>query len=157
MDALTGLCSAGSHLCTLGESFVQSDKREIKVGNRTCAIVLGVALILWIHGFAGSVCKPAVGGCRESILLISAVTMSSFGQAWVRYLLLDPSLAFRLRIRATDQIELNGVSLATKVIFAYLQVGQSQTLKGACQVWGCNVTVEVLRLEDGKLLTSLKG
>jgi hypothetical protein len=29
------------------------------------------------------------------------------GQAWLRYLLLEPSLSFRLRIRATDKIERN--------------------------------------------------
>jgi hypothetical protein len=75
------------------------------------------------------------------------------GQAWVRYLLLEPSLAFRLRIRATDKIDRDGTALATKVIFAHLQVGQSQRLTGACRVWGCRVTVEALRLEDGKLLT----
>ena len=75
------------------------------------------------------------------------------GQAWVRDLLLDPSLAFRLRIRATDKVERHGVALATKVIFAHLPAGQSQRLTGACQVWGCRVTVEALRLEDGKLLT----
>ena len=75
------------------------------------------------------------------------------GQAWVRYLLLDPSLAFRLRLRATDKVERNGVAFATKVLFAHLQIGQSQKLKSACQVWGCNVTVEALRLEDGTLLT----
>ncbi|MEO0377780.1 MAG: IS4 family transposase [Cyanobacteria bacterium P01_A01_bin.17] len=75
------------------------------------------------------------------------------GQAWVRYLLLEPSLAFRLRIRATDKVERHGVSFATKVIVAHLPTGQSQRLTGACQVWGCRVTVEALRLEDGKLLT----
>ena len=74
------------------------------------------------------------------------------GQAWLRYLLLEPSMAFRLRIRATDKIEHNGLLLASKVVFAHLQIGQSQTLRGSCRVWGYSVAVEALRLEDGQLL-----
>jgi Transposase DDE domain len=74
------------------------------------------------------------------------------GQAWLRYLLLEPSMPFRLRIRATDKIEHKGRLLASTVVFAHLKVGQSQPLKGACRVWGYPVTVEALRLEDGKLL-----
>lgn len=42
---------------------------------------------------------------------------------------------------------------AAKVLFAHLQPGQSQILKGDCTVWGCAVVVEALRLEGGKLLT----
>lgn len=74
------------------------------------------------------------------------------GQAWLRYLLLEPSMPFRLRIRATDKIERNGTLFASKVVFAHLQVGQSQTLSGRCRVWGYPVVVEALRLEDGSLL-----
>lgn len=61
-------------------------------------------------------------------------------------------MPFRLRIRATDKIERNGANLASKVVFAHLQVGQSQKLSGRCQVWGYPVAVEALRLEDGSLL-----
>jgi len=74
------------------------------------------------------------------------------GQAWLRYLLLEPSMHFRLRIRATDKIERNGTLLAAKVVFAHLQVGQSQRLSGSCRVWGYPVAVEALRLDDGSLL-----
>ena len=74
------------------------------------------------------------------------------GQAWVRYLLLDPMLAFCLRIRATDKIERNGKTLAAKVIFAHLAVGESQRLQGHCRVWGYPVSVEALRLPDHSLL-----
>lgn len=74
------------------------------------------------------------------------------GQAWVRYLLLEPSLAFRLRIRSSDQIEHDGKLLRTRVVFAHLQPGQSQRLSGTCRVWGYPVAVEALRLEDGELL-----
>jgi hypothetical protein len=74
------------------------------------------------------------------------------GQAWVRYLLLEPSLSFRLRIRATDKIERGGKALSAKVVFAHLAIGESQRLKGDCWVWGNRVSVEALRLEDGDLL-----
>jgi len=74
------------------------------------------------------------------------------GQAWVRYLLLEPALAFRLRIRGSDQIEHDGKVLADQVVFAHLQVGQSQRLTGTCWVWGYLVAVEALRLDDGELL-----
>ncbi|ABW32386.1 IS4-like element ISAcma48 family transposase [Acaryochloris marina] len=74
------------------------------------------------------------------------------GQLWVRYLRLAPLLPFRLRIRATDKIERQGKALQTKVVFAHLQVGQRQRLKGDCRVWGQPVAVEGLRLEDGALL-----
>jgi hypothetical protein len=74
------------------------------------------------------------------------------GQAWVRYLLLEPLLPFRLRIRASDKIERHGKALNAKVVFAHLNVGQSQRLKGACRVWGQPVAVEGLRLDNGELL-----
>jgi hypothetical protein len=74
------------------------------------------------------------------------------GQAWVRYLLLEPTLAFRLRMRCSDQIEHDGKVLAARVIFAHLQIGQSQRLSGTCRVWGYPVAVEALRLDDGELL-----
>jgi hypothetical protein len=74
------------------------------------------------------------------------------GQAWVRYLLLEPLLAFCLRIRATDKIEHNGKVLAAKVLFAHLAIGESQRLQGLCRVWGYSVSVEALRLPDNSLL-----
>jgi hypothetical protein len=61
-------------------------------------------------------------------------------------------MAFRLRIRATDRIERNGVLFASKVVIAHLQVGQSQKLSGSCRIWDYPVAVEAFRLEDGKLL-----
>jgi hypothetical protein len=70
----------------------------------------------------------------------------------VRYLLLEPALAFRLRIRSSDPIEHDGKLLAARVIFAHLLPGQSQRLTGTYRVWGYPVAVEALRLEDGELL-----
>ncbi|MEM9505668.1 MAG: IS4 family transposase, partial [Cyanobacteria bacterium P01_E01_bin.43] len=58
------------------------------------------------------------------------------GASWLRYLLLEPAIPFRLRIRASDKIERSGTALAAKVVFAHLSVGTSQRLQGPCQVWG---------------------
>lgn len=77
------------------------------------------------------------------------------GQAWLRHLLLEPSLSLRLRIRATDKIERNGKALSAKVVFAHLAIGESQQLPGDCRVWGNRVSLEALRLEDGDLLIVL--
>jgi hypothetical protein len=56
------------------------------------------------------------------------------GQAWLRYLLLEPMLAFCLRIGATDKIEYNGKRLTAKVIFAHLAIAESQRLQGSCLI-----------------------
>lgn len=74
------------------------------------------------------------------------------GQAWVRYLLLEPSMPFRLRIRVTDRLERNGRCFKAKVLFAHLMPGQSQRLNGVCRVWGCPVYVEAVRLDNRELL-----
>jgi hypothetical protein len=74
------------------------------------------------------------------------------GQAWLRYLLLEPSLPFRIRIRATDKIKRGGKTLTAKVVFAHLARGESQQLQGDCRVWGNQVSVEALHLDDGDLL-----
>ncbi|NJM58658.1 MAG: IS4 family transposase [Synechococcales cyanobacterium RU_4_20] len=74
------------------------------------------------------------------------------GQSWVRYLLLEPAMPFRLRIRASDKIKRDGNALAAQVVFAHLKPGERQRLKEPCTVWGLSVAVEALRLDDGKLL-----
>jgi hypothetical protein len=74
------------------------------------------------------------------------------GQAWLRYLLLEPSLAFCLRVRSTDKIEHNGKILAANIVFAHLAIGESQRLQGSCRIWGYSVSVEALRLPDNSLL-----
>lgn len=74
------------------------------------------------------------------------------GQAWIRYLILEPALDFRLRIRSSDKIDHEGKVLTARVMFAHLQVGERQRLTGTCRVWGYPVAVEALRLENGKLL-----
>ena len=61
------------------------------------------------------------------------------GQSWLRYLLLEPAMPFRLRIRASDKIERDGKALAAQVVFAHLPIGASQRLTGPVGFgdWSC--------------------
>lgn len=72
------------------------------------------------------------------------------GQAWFRYLLRYPGIAFRIRIRESEQLGDGQRSLRAAVVFQDLRVGQSKTL--GRKLWGYWVFVAALRLEDSTLL-----
>ena len=74
------------------------------------------------------------------------------GKEWLSYLLLEPSIPFRLRIRESEKIGDGGKKLRTSVVFAHLKIGESQVLSARRWVWGRLVYVAGLRLEDGELL-----
>jgi hypothetical protein len=74
------------------------------------------------------------------------------GKEWLSYLLLKPSIPFRLRIRESDKIGGGARKLRTSVVFAHLKIGESQVLSGRRQVWGRAVYIAGLRLENGELL-----
>ncbi|HLP87506.1 MAG TPA: IS4 family transposase, partial [Nostocaceae cyanobacterium] len=74
------------------------------------------------------------------------------GAEWLSYLLLEPNISFRIRIRHSDLIHDGQKALPGSVIFAHLKVGESQVLSGRRWVWGRLVYVAGLRLADGKLL-----
>ena len=74
------------------------------------------------------------------------------GQEWLTYLLLEPKIPFRLRIRNSDKIDNGRRQLRASVIFAHLQPGQTQILTGKRFVWGRLVYVSALRLDDCQLL-----
>jgi Transposase DDE domain len=74
------------------------------------------------------------------------------GTQWLSYLLLDPMIPFRLRIRASDQISDGKKRLRASVVFSHLQPGYSQVLSGRRWIWGRRVYVSALRLDDGDLL-----
>jgi hypothetical protein len=74
------------------------------------------------------------------------------GKEWLTYLLLDPIIPFRLRIKANHKIHDGRNNLKASIIFAHLQPGQSQVLSGRRMVWGREVYVSALRLDDGELL-----
>ena len=74
------------------------------------------------------------------------------GKEWLTYLMIEPQIPFHERIKADHNIGDGPKSLATSIIFAHLQIGESQTLLGKRWVWGRQVYVSALRLDDGELL-----
>ena len=74
------------------------------------------------------------------------------GKEWLTYLLIEPAISFRLRIKKSDRIGDGKKQLKASIVFAHLQPGQSQILSGRQRVWGRLVYVSALRLDDGELL-----
>jgi hypothetical protein len=74
------------------------------------------------------------------------------GQEWLTYLLLEPMIPFRLRIKSNQLIDDGRRKLKASIIFAHLQPGQSEILSGKRWVWRRSVYVSALRLPDGELL-----
>lgn len=74
------------------------------------------------------------------------------GKQWLTYLLIEPIISFRLRIRSSDRISDGKKQLRASIVFAHLQPGQSQILSSKKLVWGRLVYVSALRLDDGELL-----
>ena len=74
------------------------------------------------------------------------------GKRWFTYLLIEPTIPFRLRIRHSDRIFDGKKQLRASIVFAHLKPGQTQILSGRKWVWGRCVYVSALRLEDGELL-----
>lgn len=74
------------------------------------------------------------------------------GKQWLTYLLIEPIIQFRLRIRESDRIFDGKRQLRASIVFAHLQPGQTRVLSGKRLVWGRLVYVSALRLESGELL-----
>ena len=74
------------------------------------------------------------------------------GKQWLTYLLIEPTIPFRLRIRKSDRIFDGKKELRASIIFASLKPGQTKILSGRRWVWGRSVYVSALRLDDGELL-----
>ena len=74
------------------------------------------------------------------------------GKEWLTYLLLDPAISFRLRIKKSDRISDRKKQLRASIVFAHLKPGQTQILSGRRWVWGRLMYVSALRLNDGELL-----
>ena len=71
------------------------------------------------------------------------------GQEWLSYLLIEPEIKFRLRIRHSDKISDGKRQLRASVVLAHLKSGETQVLSGRRWVWGRSVYIAGLRLEDG--------
>ena len=74
------------------------------------------------------------------------------GREWLTYLMIDPIIPLRLRIKANHKIHDGQKSLCASIIFAHLQCGQSEVLSNRRWVWGRLIYVSALRLDDGELL-----
>jgi len=77
------------------------------------------------------------------------------GKEWLTYLMLEPTIPFRLRIKANQKIHDGRKSISATITFAHLQLGQSEVLSGRRWVWGRFVYISALRLEDRELLIIL--
>ncbi|MEL6927585.1 MAG: IS4 family transposase, partial [Cyanobacteria bacterium J06600_6] len=69
------------------------------------------------------------------------------GKQWLTYLLIEPIIKFRLRIRESDRIFDGKRELRASIIFAHLKPGQTQTLSGRRKVWGRLVYVSALHVK----------
>lgn len=74
------------------------------------------------------------------------------GKRWLTYLLIEPVIPFRLRIRESEKISDGRRKLRASVIFAHLHPGQTEVLSSRRWVWGRLVYVAGLRLDNGNLL-----
>lgn len=79
------------------------------------------------------------------------------GCEWLSYLLLEPTIAFRMRIRESDTLSNGRKKLSAAIVFAHLVVGQTEVLSGRRWVWGRSVYVAALRLDDGELLVVISS
>ena len=59
------------------------------------------------------------------------------GKEWLTYLMLEPTIPFRLRIKANQKIHDGQKNFSASIIFAHLQAGQSENLSGLR--WGANL------------------
>ncbi|NEP67496.1 MULTISPECIES: IS4 family transposase [Moorena] len=89
--------------------------------------------------------------CQHQIAYLAA-DREFLGNQWLQYLLSQPMMPFRIRIRHSDSLGDGHTTLSARVVFAHLQIGQSQRLKTSRCLWGHWVDVEALRLEDNSLL-----
>lgn len=74
------------------------------------------------------------------------------GKEWLTYLMIDPIIPFRLRIKANQKIHDGQKSLRASIVFAHLQAGQSEVLSSRRWVWDRLIYLSALRLDDGELL-----
>ena len=74
------------------------------------------------------------------------------GKQWLTYLLIEPTIPFRLRIKKSDRIFDGNKDLRASIVFANLKPGQTRILSGRRRVWGRLVYICALCLEDGELL-----
>ncbi|MBE9044003.1 IS4 family transposase [Pleurocapsales cyanobacterium LEGE 10410] len=90
--------------------------------------------------------------CDRKIACICA-DREFLGHDWLQYLLSQPMMPFRIRIRENDLLSNGQHELPTRIVFSHLKIGQLELLKRKRVLWGHQVYVGALRLEDNSLLT----
>ena len=74
------------------------------------------------------------------------------GSDWFGYLLKDPKMPFRIRIRESELLFDGEESVNGKRLFEGLKVGGRRVLKHERRLWGYWVQVAALKLMDGELM-----
>lgn len=90
--------------------------------------------------------------CEYKIDYLSA-DREFLGHDWLGYLLSQSTMSFRIRIRETELLGDRKHQLSTRIVFSHLQIGEKSLLKRTRILWGHQVYVGALRLEDNSLLT----
>ncbi|MGK7899135.1 MAG: IS4 family transposase [Xenococcus sp. (in: cyanobacteria)] len=90
--------------------------------------------------------------CDRKIACICA-DREFLGHNWLKYLLSQPMIPFRIRIREKELLGDGEHQLSTRIVFSHLKIGQSQISRQKKLLWGHWVYVGALRLEDNSLLT----
>ncbi len=67
--------------------------------------------------------------------------------------ILTALISFRIRVRETELLGDGKHQLSTKIVFSYLQIGQKLLLKRKRILWGHQVYIGAIRLQDNSLLT----
>ncbi len=90
---------------------------------------------------------------KEALVLISTFLGA---RSELTYLLIEPMIRFRIRIRETDQISDGQKRLAASIMFAHLQPGQREILSGRRWVWGrAGIFYKSARILSQKMLKPL--
>lgn len=74
------------------------------------------------------------------------------GHDWFGYLLKQPTIPFRIRVRVSDCLSDGHKRLKVGVVFQHLKPQQTQLLTKRRRLWGYWLYVAALRLEDNDLL-----
>jgi hypothetical protein len=74
------------------------------------------------------------------------------GRDWFTYLLRQPMISFRIRIRESDCLADGQRTLKGRVLFQHLLPNQTQVLTKRRRLWGRWLYVAAMRLEDNHLL-----
>jgi hypothetical protein len=90
--------------------------------------------------------------CEHQIDYLSA-DREFLGHDWLKYLLSQPMMSFRIRIRETELLSDGEHQLSTRIVFSHLKIGQRLLLRKKRILWGHQVYIGALRLQDNSLLT----